>query len=791
MPTAKRIRCICGKIYDPSEHATGCPVCGVQVTVQSISIVGPGQPQGEQSASSAQSGSGAPAPPPLPPARKSMLWVWIGGAAVFLFLLMAGLVFAVYQILKPKQIVAVVTDGGAKDDAKKSNDSKESSGGGSSAQGGKTADNGNSGSSNSKGTGTGTQDAGGTKPDSGEKPKLPAIFKYDGKKWSVAARATPEESGKALMEVFDQAGEGDTLTLQGGAYVIEGLEIDRAMRIVGDNHGSPPVVIASTSTQRPPIRVTAKGVTLESLVIMQDGTKFPALHFAKESEVALVNCTATSKSNAVMNAQYASSITATDCGFGFPSGSGQSTIVTLLGKAEGETAGLNFKFIKCDFAGGHSGVMIVSGAKGEFNDCKFHEIGPPDGGGSVIKLTGGLVSATADQCQFYKNRNGILLTSGSLTVKGGSFSENGMSVDSQNKVVQPLGGVVGTATLSFHGVTFNSNRQGLIAMKGGSLEITDCQFNDQGFKTNDTNAQFFCNVLGAQGMLTQKKQRRIGDSESGNDAEGEAPGKPATMIVRGSEFSRPITRVAAVFDGAELTMENCKATGGGSDSITVGGSDAPCRASLKGCSISRFSQGGIAVSGGSFATLEDTELSQNDVGIEARDPGTQVQLNKVTFVGNNLLGIAAYDKAEVTARECTFQDNGYGGVQAGLPGKPDSSTNVNLVDCKLYNSRTMDVQACAKARITMNNSTFAPGAAPKVTREPTGIVEADPPVEIIASSGPRTQPQPQPGPKKQTAVNNKSAPRPQSSPQRTPPASVPKKVGEVIDVIDKVKRLIR
>jgi hypothetical protein len=222
---------------------------------------------------------------------------------------------------------------------------------------------------------------------------------------------------------------------------------------------------------------------------------------------------------------------------------------------------------------------------------------------------------------------------------------------------------------------------------------------------------------------------------------------------------------------------------------------------VKNCQFNKFTEGGISVNEGSSLTMEGGELQENTVGIEARDAGTQVQVSNVSFIGNDLLGIVAYEKAEVTARGCTFQDNGYCGVQSGLPGKPDMATTVNLVDCKLYNSRTMDARACDQSKLVLKNCTFAPGAAPQLVRDPTGVVEADPPIQVLASGNKGQPPQPIPA-NKGTASNSTGGkpPAPRKSyqpPQQQRPApskqpnSLPGKVGEVIDAIDKVKRLIR
>lgn len=798
MATAKRIRCICGKIYDPSEHTAGCPACGVQVTIQRISIVAPGQ-QAQPVLPSAEASNSGHTPPVSPAPRANLPWVWIVGAVAFVGLVMICAAIGVAIWLWPKPVVTVVTNG---KDTKKTDDTKASD----DKKGGddkKVVDKGGSGSSSSNQTGadsskskskTGgaTADTGGANQGSGDKSKSGAdkpktsdavaaafkpIFKYDGKMWKVEAKGTPEENGKALADAVEQSDEGDSIQVFEGSYVVEGLAVEFPIRIFWEDNGTTPALISSTG-KKPPFRVTTKGFTLEGVIVTQNGPTMPAINIMKESEVQLLHCIFTSKSNSVMNVMVATSVTALDCAFGsMASTPKDSNNVTLMGTPGENGANLSFNFTQCDFGGGLTGVRISHAAKGEFRECKFHEIGLSDGTGSVLLVGGRDVDVTADQCQFYKNRTGISVTAGSLQVTGGNFSDNGVPGDETSKNPQPLGGAMSAGQLSFKDVTFKSNREGLVAVEGGAIKVTDCHFEDIGVETRDAAIPFVSHALVVRGMTDN--------------------GRPASITVTGSDFTRCNTRLAYVLDGTSLTMENCRATGGSMDIITIGGDGSPCSGTFKKCQFSEFSQGGMVVSMGSSATFENCEFRRNKIGFEVRDPGTKLQLQNSIFSGNELWGVIAIKGAEASGTGCTF-DGSKHGIQAGMTGKPDHSGAVNLENCRFLNNTSEDVLVCTQSRAVLRNCTFADGAAPRVVRDPGGTIDADPPVQIIA--GNNSQPQQGQGnggtvpAQKPTASNNKSPSRQQQPPQPTTPSrpqTVPGKVGEVIDVIDKIKRLVR
>jgi hypothetical protein len=779
MATAKRIRCICGKIYDPSEHAAGCPACGVQVTIQRISIVGPEQ-QSTTAPSLTNAASSIPAPaapaalPPVSPAN--LPWVWIiGGLAVFGFLIIASVVGVVLW-LRPKPVPAVVI----KDDPPNGiidHDDHEKPGGGASGASGQTdkvVDNGSSGNSPSgtnsnpdkpkpggSSTDSGTnksQSGGNSQPTTASDTPPPPPFKYNGKKVTLEGRGNPDENGAELIKAISDAGDGDTIVLRGQPYRVERI-VDKAIRIMVETNGSPVVILG---TKRSALSVAAKNVTLEGIVFDQSGS-LPAIMMQKGSELRLENCSIMSKSNSALVAVAAAKLIAVETGFGCPGGN----LVTIRGPTE-------VGMYHCDFTGSLSGFRMDGAVVANFYNTKFHEIGAEDGSGLVVSSYGSGSSVLLDNCEVKNNRAGLIAKeSGTLTVKGGAFTGNG--VTGQNGL-QYEGLIVATkgGKATIDGATFDANLQGLKALDAGLVSVANSHFTRNGIVVEDKDVQYHCYTL-------------------------VATGRDSTMVARGCDFSQSNTRVVTIVDGAALTMENCRLLGGAGDNLSLGGGE-PCRITMKECLISGFTTGGMVARVGTLVTVDDCEFRGNKLGIEAREEG-KVEINNTVMAENSSLGLLVHAKGEAIVTGCTF-DSVNIGAQAGFSGKTEEGGGeLRLGECKFSNNRLMDVRACIQSRAILRNCTFADGAGPKVVREQGGSVEADPPVQIVASVPSQNQPQGQGGKtivpaQKPTASNNKSPSRPQqpSQPPRNTPSgsqTVPGKVDEVIDVIDKIKRIIR
>ncbi len=781
---SKRIRCICGKIYDPAENAC-CPACGVEVRIESISVVAPPP----QPATTPASSGGAPAavpgtatPPPLPTrpyAGPGLRWALIGGGIFLGLALMAGGAFAIYKILAPGPHINVVSTDGKEDDKKPADVPPAPDKQRPAAPEDKTvspstdpkpapADKGQDEPTIvSNGTGEGkAAPADKPMPEKGSPaptPTPPAVA--SGKQWILEGKGDAEANGKELMETIEKAAEGDTIVLREAAYACAPT-FEQSVRIVADKGAKP--VLQGSGTKFIVVDAGAKGVVFENLIIKQLG-KGMTLRLMQDAGLHMENCTVSTEGAVNVMSNGAASLTIARSRFH----GGTALVVRGPGKMQIDD---------CEFSGSVDCVRLDNKIIAEFHGCRFSNIGMTDANGVLVSARAVGTSVILDKCDFRDNHATLTVDAGaSLTISGGAFTGNCVVGDPEESLEGLLTVSDGAKTV-VSGVAFNSNRQGLFALHDGHLEVIDCHFSGNGFKVDDDDeAQFFSHQFGALG-------------------------KGASLTIRGSDISHPISRVASVENGGEITMEDCQASGGAMDIVTLGGGD-PCRVNLKKCKFSRFTQGAIVACEKSTLTMEDCEVRENHHGVEVRDAGTQFLASNVSFIGNDQVGLIVLQKAQATATRCTWQDNGFVGVVAGMPGDATAGgAVVNLVECKLYNSRSKDVRACEQSRVTMTNCTFAPAAVPQVLQDPSGVIEADPPVQTIASNtqgspngAPKAVPAPVPA-QKNSASNStgggstpvhKQPQQPQRSAPSSPPTKLPDKVGEVIDAIDKIRRLVR
>lgn len=693
---AKRIRCICGKIYDPSEH-THCPACGVEVRIESISVIAPDAAAGSQPATAAASASDDAArnemsePPQSVPSSppKDLRWLWLASGAM----VSAVAVFGVMHFLKPPAAVtvaSVTTEGGEKSAPAKGEPEKKDN----------PSHNENVNPPPKDKDEPASKDKTKDEPPQKKDPKPPGNESL-GKQWIVEHKGTDEEAGAALTDAIAKAGDGDTVIVRHGSYVVANLALARPVRLEGDvSTGLPPVIKSEKGA--PVIEVGAKTVSIANLTLTQlvDGSGPPALLVKKEAEVALTNCQMLSRSTVAFGTQPGVSVTATKCAFAcFGTDRANSTAAVFL-NCERVT------LMKCEFTGGENGLVVMMKAAAELKECKFHDLGLPNGKGAALKLVGPEISVTGDKCEFASNSAGVDVNGAALALTGGSFSKNGVVIG-ENTPALGLIGVASKGKISLTGVKFDSNRLGLVAVGGGRLEATDCQFENHGQKAANPSRAAFGNVI----SLT---------------------GEGSSAILRKCRIARAGAFAVSIAAQATATLEDCDLVDGLSDPVAVGGKEgSPGHLKMKRCRVTG-NQGGVVFSRGSSAELEDVELRNNKLGIEARDAGTTVRLANVVFADHSVIGIFAYGQADVTATGCTFENN-ENGVQAGDPNEPELNATLSLDTCKWSGNRRRDVACYQKSRITLKNSTFAEGAAPKVFREPDAIVQADPPIEVTES----------------------------------------------------------
>lgn len=816
---AKRIRCICGKVYDPEEQPR-CPNCGTEVRVESISIF------------AAATATAAPTPASsAPPAQedrqtvpaKRIPWLWIGGAVW----LIAVITVAAIHFLKPPSppIIADVGSKGKIDgkdkppsneepktpsgdtpakDPKLPNDPASTGGTPSGQPGTGVASGGNNGGggaapANTGGGGPAPENPWfpGTEPDPNKvvRKKDPPIIpdppaKVDPpaivepgkvnppaetkdktpKQWVVEAKGDVDANGAELAAVIAKAGDGDTITLRGGSYAGD-LKLSRPVHLVGEadkaSGGDTPVIL---SDKRPCVSVESKGIVIENIAINQIATEHSsaAIRVTKDSELTLVDCVVMAKANGQILGVNPASITATNCRFvcatDVPSAY-TAHMISIRGPSL-------VQFTKCGFFGGETGIMVDSEVKGQLRNCKFQDLGAKNGKGAVLKVFGTKSSITADKCEFTGNRVALVAENqASLAVTNGTFTDGGVGFEKGNTT----NGIIAAkdaAKVVIIGSTFKTNNQGLQIVSGSTAEIADCHFIHNGIKVvapggkeDYSGVDFLCLPLTISGQ-------------------------GSTATVTRSDFTESVAQAIHVLDGGSLTLEDSEISAGGDVGIIVGrAGKTPARADIKRSRINRNPRG-VQVAGGCFVTIDGGECLQNGIGLSAEDSSTRLHLAKVTIAESKEIAFYSQAGAEIVAEDCTIQNNARG-AQAGRSGKSDMGATASLQDCKLLENQAFDALACEKSTVVLKNCAFSPGGKPKVSREKDGVIQADPPIGSIASGG--TTPAQK---EKPTASNNKPPVKRPPQGQRYNPSqpqqpSIPDDVNRAIDAVNALRRFFR
>jgi hypothetical protein len=786
---AKRIRCICGRIFDPSESAQ-CPACGAEARVEAgTSEVAAEQVKPRSTTSAKSDSTPAPAPPAqvakaaqavqaarrvaavigaetkkvvalgfkvasaaisrgiamlpvlsrktaafgksIPLRRESLL---IGaGALGLLILVLVVVMFAVSSGKKgEKSKLAEVEKSGTTPAAVVDPTPAKSPGPAKEPE--KAAD---------------TKEA--------EKKEDEMIAS----EIRVAPTGDAAASGLKLKETIEGAPDGQRIVVEPGSYELPGtIEIKKALNLVGTSKGDNVTNIFAKDFAGFVIR--GKGVKLDQIVVTQkgEGDSLPSIVVDKGAELELVDCGVVTRGTIAMSSKSASRVKATGCAFAVLTKELDETVlVTLLGDTK-------FEFVDCEFTFAEQALLLTGAAKGSMKACRFHDIGKPDGGGAVIECAGEAdLAATVENCEFRNNTAGLSIANGTLTVTGGTFAGNGVKIDSGG-ASKGLLSISKRGNVRLEGVAFDSNQQGLMVLGEGSLEATKCRFNAQGYATTDKSFVFFCHAIG----LT---------------------GKGALCTLTECDFTNTATRVASVLDGARLTIERSQLNGGGMDNIAMGApGTAPGELVIRGTKISGFAAGGMVVAAGGSAMLENCELAGSKLGIEARDAGTNISLVKTFVSGNIHAGLLIHTGATGSALDCSIEKNEHG-IVAGAAGNPEMKASMNLQRCTLDGNTTSDVTVGAQSTVSLAGCDYGSDEQPAIVREVDAIVNVDPPLKPGHSidQPPSKKTAPDVAKEESTDKQEQQTDRGEHTVRRSPPR---RDAGDVLDdVINKIGRVKR
>ena len=301
-------------------------------------------------------------------------------------------------------------------------------------------------------------------PTASARPPPRVVKKLTPKKrgqWILDASGSRDSDGSDLEAVTASLADGDVVTVRSGTYTGNG-EIAVSARFVGPPRGKGVATIRSSDPQRPGFSVSGKKVGFENISISFDvAGDSAALRIWRDANVDMVNCSVSTQSKFGILVSENASLNAQATTFAAP-GAGCCL------KYDGLTRGtLN----RCDFSAGRWGLETLNGAQVQGSNCTFQNIGLINGSGIVMGVVGGRASVKLDACQFSGNTATILVDEGAyLQVTGSAFRGNGVTGEEGNSSLGVICAQTG-GRVSLKDDTFEDNKQGLVAIKAGSLTI--------------------------------------------------------------------------------------------------------------------------------------------------------------------------------------------------------------------------------------------------------------------------------------------------------------------------------
>lgn len=531
-------------------------------------------------------------------------------------------------------------------------------------------------------------------PTASVRPPPRSVNKLTPKKrgqWILDPSGSRDSDGSDIEAIAASLAEGDTVVVRPGTYT-GSCEIAVSARFVGPPQGKGVATIRSSDAQRPGFLISGKKVGLENVSVSFDvAGDSAAMQIWHDANVDLVNCSVSTKSkfgilvseNAALNAQATA--------FAAP-GAG------CCMKYDGVSSGT---LDRCTFSAGRWGLEALNGAQVQGNNCTFQNIGVINGVGLVIGVVGGRASVKLDACEFSQNTAPILVDEGAyLKVTGSTFRGNGVTGEEGNSSLGMICAQAG-GKISLKEDTFEDNKQGLVAIKSGSLIMERVQMRRTGLITNNQKLRPYCNTVGV--------------SEQGS-----------SVSVAGCTIVDSLNDAFIITGGAQLKMVETTVTNANESGLVVGFPNVGGSvAELNNVQFSGCHTDAIWVNSGSHLEMQNCRVSGADLaGIAAQDSGTQAKIVDTTISNCKVMGVNASSAAVLTAVGCTMEATNRG-AQAGLPNDAQKAGTVFLQNCTVRGNSIFGVGACRDATLEMKggflgnnrqNSFHEPGGNVRLSR---------------------------------------------------------------------------
>lgn len=622
-----RVRCSCGRIYDPAKHST-CPDCGAESAVESVVVAEKAK---------------APAPVEPPPGKRerieprpvdfgqfirSLPWPVYAAGAAFMLIVLA---IALRRGGAPATNVATEKERQVPVPEQKSSPGESPS---SSA----------------------------TVP-----PTVPTA--PPGAPTFPPGGVVPTMAIGNLTDMIAKAGPNGTVKLAPGLYQ-GGATVTQPVKIIGENASQ----VFIQSDTRDALAIRSKGVVLQNVQVMFNGTgEVAALTVADNGELEADGIKVMSSSSYGLSVVANGSIKAT-----------ASTFSVSNGTAAQIDRQSHANFTKCSFTDAQTGLTIANGSTAQLHSCGFERNGARTGRGAIMAIAGDKVQVIADDCRFSSNPSGIIVADGaSLLGSNCQFKDNGISSVQGNSalgLIQVRSG--GKATLQAD--TFEANSQGLVATNGGTMEIEKCRFDGTGLQTRGELIPACTAICGnGQGTTLTVKNSTISGSASYSMAViwsarlnmentevsgartvgllvGDRNGLGSTAEIKHCKFVRNTTGIG-VCAGSNVNVTDSESRENSEGVIAL---DKGTRVVLVKTAMIGNREHGLCVYGGAEGEASDSQIENNargaQSGMQHKNSGgsASLVLQNTHVSGNQMFGVGVYAKNQLTLTGVMFEGNG-------------------------------------------------------------------------------------------------------------------------------------
>ena len=268
----------------------------------------------------------------------------------------------------------------------------------------------------------------------------------------------------------------------------------------------------------------------------------------------------------------------------------------------------------------------------------------------------------------------------------------------------------GRATLER--VRFESNRHGIAVMDGSSVELRQCEFTGNGLDQRQV-------VPASLPLLVS--------------------GEKSRATLRKTVFRDSAQYAIGVMAGGDLTLEDVEISGSRIAGVILGERNvAPVHAVIR---RSRFigNGTGLGLLAGGSAELEDCEFRENNDGLIAFDPGTQLRATRTAIGPNRERGLYVYLQAEARLVDCDLKNNARGAV-SGTRGRAGERATIALENCRFGGNRVYAAGASTQSKLSLTNCVFDGTDKTNLYRERGAIIETNEPPAITPAPSPSPLP---------------------------------------------------